>query len=67
VIFSKVIVSLRLLLAFDMKNGSERKYLLDQRSQTRGPQEGPMRPANIRKKEDFKRNIEPIGRISQKD
>jgi len=39
----------------------------DQRSQTRSsraacsPREGPMRPANIKKHEDLKRNIEPIG------
>ncbi len=45
---------------------------LDQRSQTRGPRaacglrEGPMRPANIRKNEDFKRNIWQIGLFSQK-
>ncbi len=34
---------------------------LNQRSQTRGPREGLMQPANIRKNEDLKRNIEPIG------
>jgi len=33
---------------------------LKQRSQTRGPREGRMRPANIGKNEDFKENIKPI-------
>jgi hypothetical protein len=39
---------------------------LRQWSQTRGPREGSMRPANIRKNGDFKRNIGPIGLFSQK-
>jgi len=39
---------------------------LEKRSQTCRPQEGPMRPANIRKNGDFKRNIGPIGLFSQK-
>ncbi len=42
------------------------KVHLKQWSQTRGPREGPMRPANIRKNGDFKRNIGPIGLFSQK-
>jgi len=42
------------------------KIALNQRSQTRGPREGPMRPANIRKNGDFKRNIGTIGLFSQK-
>jgi len=33
----------------------------NQRSQTRGPLEWPMRPVNIRKNKDFKRNIEQFG------
>jgi hypothetical protein len=41
-------------------------FILEHRSQTRGPQEGLMRPANIRKNENFKRNIGQIGLFSQK-
>jgi len=41
-------------------------YQLDQRSPTRGPREGPIRPANISKNGDFKRNIGQIGLFSQK-
>jgi len=40
--------------------------VLQQRSQTRGPREGPMRPANIRKKEDNKINIGQMGLFFQK-
>ncbi len=36
---------------------------LVQWSQTRGPREGPLRPLNIRKNEDFNRNICPFDRF----
>jgi len=39
---------------------------LYQRAQTRGPREGPMQLAKIRKNGVFKRNIGPIGLFSQK-
>jgi hypothetical protein len=42
-------------------------YLIDpkQRSQTRGPREGPMQPASIRNNGYFKRNIGQIDLFSQ--
>jgi len=43
-----------------------KKFSLHQRSQTRGPREGPKRPSNIRKNGGFKRNMKPIGLFSQK-
>jgi len=42
-------------------------YALHQRSQTRGPREGPIRPGNIRRNIDFKRNIGGIGLFSKKN
>ncbi len=54
------------------KFNSKSIHALDQWSQTHAPRagcglrEGPMRPANIRKNEDFQRNIGQMGLFSQK-
>ena len=43
----------------------QRNEMLEQASQTRGPRECPMRPANIKKYSHFKRNIKPFVQFSQ--
>jgi len=64
------------LIAFILKGSSINDVLniwiifdhhLNQRFQTRGPRESLIRTANIRKNEDFKRNIESIGLFLKKD